>query len=86
MAKKLFRVDWFADGTPQFEYVIANTEAEVVEEFQLNDLSIRPVTFEEEDAYMAGFEDGHDVGVVEERLKAVSGEDWVSIEDKFSDD
>lgn len=86
MAKKLFRVDWFDDGTPQFEYVIANTETEVAEEFQLNNLSIRPVTFKEEDAYMAGFEDGHDVGVVEERLKGVSGEDWVSIEDRFSDD
>jgi hypothetical protein len=86
MAKKLFRVDWFHDGSPQFEYIIANTESEASEKFPPTDLAVRLVTFEEEDAYMAGFEDGHDVGVVEERLSRISQEDWVDIEDRFSDD
>ena len=65
MAKKLFRVDWFHDGSPQFEYVIATTEAEVAEEFFLDDMAIRLVTFEEEEAFTAGFNHGALVGARE---------------------
>ena len=76
--KKLYRVDFTydeieEDGQVAFRsdviFIGAENELDAVKELQGLDFLIREATMEETEAYVRGYEDGHDVAVVKQRLE-----------------
>ena len=86
--KKLYRVDWkhttdLAPGQVFDEYlfVAATSETDAVKELYGTDFKIREASIEEIEAYVRGYEDGYDIGIVTERLKDSERSGHISIED-----
>jgi hypothetical protein len=82
--KKLYRVDW-RHTTPvipgqvfdEYMFVAATSELEATADLFGTDFKVREATIEEIEAYVRGYEDGYDSGIVTERLQSTPA----SIED-----
>jgi hypothetical protein len=75
--KKLYRIDFTydeveEDGQVAFRsdvvFIGAESELDAIKELRGLDFLIREATLEETEAYVRGYEDGHDVAVVKQRL------------------
>lgn len=74
--KKLYRVDWkYIDldkGVDEdYAYIGASSAIEATFGIPGTDFKIREASKEEMEAYVAGYEDGYDIGVVNTRLSAI---------------
>ena len=74
--KKLFRIEWteaplFAgeDSFRHVEFRAATSWQELIQDWPGTDIKIREASFEETEAYMAGYEDGYDVATVKYKLE-----------------
>lgn len=79
-SKKLYRVDWkFIDldkGVDEdYAYVGASTPEEATHGIDGTDFTVREASKEEIEAYVAGYEDGYDIALINERLKDFDFED-----------
>ena len=86
--KKLYRVDWrhteemFNNQTfDEYMYIAATSEDKATEELFGTDFKVREASIEEIEAYVRGYEDGYDSGVVSERLSSTANHKSVSVED-----
>lgn len=97
----LYRVDW-EERTPEDPEVYVSACAYApsqkpisVDEWggieEVRNVSVRPATKEEEDAYQAGFEDGFDVATMQQRLQQYkqeheqkNGDEPINMEDMLS--
>jgi hypothetical protein len=86
--KKLYRVDWkhTSDLAPgqvfdEYLFVPAASELEATEDLFGTDFKIREANIEEIEAYVRGYEDGYDIGIVTERLQNADPDGSVKIED-----
>jgi hypothetical protein len=86
--KKLYRVDWrhTTDIVPgqffdEYMFVAATSEVEATSDLFGTDFRVREATIEEIEAYVRGYEDGYDSGVVTERLHSIDDSHSVSIDD-----
>jgi hypothetical protein len=78
LTKKVYRVDWkysdeeFGEGS-DYAFISAESEVAAMEGLEGTDFMARLATREEAEAYVAGFDDGFDMGTVEERMKHFDG-------------
>ncbi len=86
--KKLYRVDWkhTTDLAPgqifdEYLYVAATSEIDATKELYGTDFRIREASIEEIEAYVRGYEDGYDIGVVTEKLHNADPESKINIDD-----
>jgi hypothetical protein len=86
--KKLYRVDWkhTSDLAPgqvfdEYLFVPAASELEATTDLHGTDFRIREASIEEIEAYVRGYEDGYDIGIVTERLKDLNETKSASLED-----
>jgi hypothetical protein len=86
--KKLYRVDWkhTSDLAPgqvfdEYLFVPAASELEATADLHGTDFRIREASIEEIEAYVRGYEDGYDIGIVTERLKDLNETKSASLED-----
>ena len=76
--QKLYRVDWkqSTDIIPgqffdEYSYIAATSETEAIKDLYGTDFKVREATIEEMEAYVRGYEDGYDSGVLTERIRIV---------------
>jgi hypothetical protein len=62
-------------------YIAATSEDKATEELFGTDFKVREASIEEIEAYVRGYEDGYDSGVVSERLSNTANHKSVSVED-----
>jgi hypothetical protein len=86
--KKLYRIDWrhtekmFNNQTfDEYMYIAATSESEATSDLFGTDFKVREATIEEIEAYVRGYEDGYDSGVVTERLSKTERGSNISIDD-----
>jgi hypothetical protein len=86
--KKLYRVDWrhtdalaLGQVFDEYMFVAAQSELEATSDLFGTDFRVREATIEEIEAYVRGYEDGYDSGVVTERLHTFDSSKTVTVED-----
>jgi superfamily I DNA/RNA helicase len=62
-------------------YIAATSESEATSDLFGTDFKVREANIEEIEAYVRGYEDGYDSGVVSERLSNTANHKSVSVED-----
>lgn len=73
-SKKLYRVDWkFIDldkGVDEdYAYIGAVSPEDAIYGIEGTDFKVREATKEEIEAYVAGYEDGYDIALINERFR-----------------
>jgi hypothetical protein len=65
----------------EYLFVPAASELEATADLHGTDFRIREASIEEIEAYVRGYEDGYDIGIVTERLKDLNETKSASLED-----
>lgn len=75
--RKMYKVNWKIDNPDPdlvesgYLFAAANSELEAIEGMEGTDFTIREATYEEAEAYVAGYEDGYDNAIVADRLNGL---------------
>jgi hypothetical protein len=75
--RKMYKVTWkIGNPDPELEesgylFVAANTELEAIENMEGTDFSVREASYDEAEAYVAGYEDGYDNAIIADRLNTL---------------
>lgn len=85
--KKLYRVDWSyvdpddSDTYQDYAYIGATTAIEATEGIYGTDFIVREASLPEIEAYVAGYEDGHEIATVNELLKEISRQELADLQE-----
>ena len=75
--RRMYKINWRAVDLEQdidesgYVFVAAENELEAAKEFNEMEYTIREASYEEAEAYVAGYEDGYDNAIIADRLNTL---------------